>query len=61
MNIVIDKRFNGVSVGLIGPFSDPELAYRWIDREARIPHNELGIDRYVRESTEYNLRMLRSA
>lgn len=57
MNYIVDKRFNGVSVQLIGPFDSAEKAYEWIDRASKIdPYNCLGIDKYVHSCTTYELR-----
>lgn len=56
MNYIVDKRFNGVSTTLIGPFDSADLAYDWIDRDRAVKPNDLGIDVYVRSSTTYEVR-----
>lgn len=62
MNYVVDKRFQGESVNLVGPFDTAEQAYEWIDRASKIdPSNCLGIDKYVHDCTTYFLRRLLSA
>lgn len=59
MNYVVDKRFLGESVKLVGPFNTAEQAYEWMDRDKNT--SELGIDRYVAQCTTYVLRRLLSA
>lgn len=62
MNYVVDKRFQGESVQLVGPFATADQAYDWIDKKSKIdPYNCMGIDKYVHSCTTYVLRRLLSA
>jgi hypothetical protein len=56
MNYIVDKRFNGVSTMLIGPFDTADKAYEWIDKASKLDPCHSGIDRWVSSCTTYELR-----